>query len=1165
MSDIEQRNTTGIQLFSHNPGLQSGTWEIAAQGEEYSVNALDSLFTGAYGMALTPPMSLAEFALSTLYPSDRKRFADFVKRTFKSREKSVELRLWNKNTHEWIWTEVTVVGTAQGGYARYQLVNIQHNLSPLALEKEKNDNKELDAIIGSSVPVACCIWDENLRCVGCNTEALRLVQVDDKKTFIKGFSHFSRPIQPGGKNSVNTLAEYTQKTLQEGNQRFEWLIGDTAGNQIPIEATLVRAAFKEVEVVVAYAKDLRELFSIKDKLLESQERMQLMLDSSPLACNFWDRDLNNIDCNAEAARLFDLSSKEEYLTRFFELSPPVQPDGRSTMEAAQEHINRAFAEGYDRFEWMHQKLNGEPMPSEITLVRLMHRNNPIVVGYTKDLREINSMKDSLNEAQERMQLMLDSTRLACNFWDHNLNNIDCNAEAARLFDLSSKEEYLARFFELSPPVQPDGRSTMDAAREHVTRAFVEGYDRFEWMHQKLNREPIPPEITLVRIMHRGNPVVIGYTKDLRELKAAQRVLNSERLLLKKVLDSSPVSFTILVDGKARFVTPITTKLLGLVEGGSLEESFIHAEDYKDFLSAVQKKDTLNWHPIPMRSAKGKNLHLLANAFQAEYFDKPCLMIWFMDVTEMLEQEKKLRKARDAAESSNRAKSVFLANMSHEIRTPMNAILGIARLILESELTERQRDFMLKAEKAAKDLLHILNDILDFSKIEAGKLDVEMVEFEPEKTIRSIVDIFSPLALNKGLVTLIDMDPETPEKIIGDPYRLKQVLSNLLSNAVKFTNVGEITIGSTVLDTTQTHVTMRFFVRDSGIGLTKKELGKLFKSFTQADASTTRRYGGTGLGLIISKRLTELMGGTISCESQKNVGTQFSVEMRFPLASKSFDPAGEFNPGNVLIVDNRFRRGLHMEELIGHMNGKTTLVQSIKEAIEHLGHQMLCEHYNFMLINNILPDGDPLELIENIKEICNGKNPVPVVCIPAEATDLEKTLKARNIPYAVKPLSFLQLKESLQTVVNRQANTHVQQSPLALLEKTIREKLHQARVLLVEDNDINQIIAEELLSRVDLRVDIAGNGKEALEKIAANDYDLVFMDIQMPEMDGLTATRHIRANTKHSHLPIVAMTAHAMVGDRELSLEAGMNDHITKPLQPEEVYGAVCRWIHQGDV
>ena len=343
------------------------------------------------------------------------------------------------------------------------------------------------------------------------------------------------------------------------------------------------------------------------------------------------------------------------------------------------------------------------------------------------------------------------------------------------------------------------------------------------------------------------------------------------------------------------------------------------------------------------------------------------------------------------------------------------------------------------------------------------------------------------------------------------------------------------------------------------------MGKLFKSFTQADASTTRRYGGTGLGLIISKRLTELMGGTISCDSQKNVGTQFTVEMRFPLASNSFDPAGEFNPGNVLIVDNKFRRGMHMEELIGHMNGKTTLVQSIKEAMEHLGPQMLCEHYDFMLINNILPDGDPLELIENVKKICTGENPVPVMCIPAEAAELEETLKARNIQYAVKPLSFLQLKEFLQTIVNRQTSTNVQQSPLALLEKTIREKLHQARVLLVEDNDINQIIAEELLSRVDLIVDIAGNGKEALEKIAANDYDLVFMDIQMPEMDGLTATRHIRSNTKHSHLPIVAMTAHAMVGDREMSLEAGMNDHITKPLQPKEVYGAVCRWIHQGDV
>ncbi len=263
---------------------------------------------------------------------------------------------------------------------------------------------------------------------------------------------------------------------------------------------------------------------------EADERVRIMLDTTPLCCNFWDENYNNIDCNQEAVNLFELSSKQEYLDRFFELSPEFQPDGRPSKDKARENITKAFETGRAQFEWMHQKLNGDPVPSEITLVRVQRGDKYIVVGYTRDLRELKASMAETQEANERMKIMLDATPLCCNFWDENYNNIDCNQEAVNLFELSSKQEYLDRFFELSPEYQPDGRLSSEKAVEKIKQAFETGHARFEWMHQKLNGEPIPSEITLVRVKRKEGYIVLGYTRDLRELKETVALLNQlERL------------------------------------------------------------------------------------------------------------------------------------------------------------------------------------------------------------------------------------------------------------------------------------------------------------------------------------------------------------------------------------------------------------------------------------------------------------------------------------------------------------------------------------------------------------------------------------------------------------------------------------------------------------
>ncbi|MCL2655842.1 MAG: sensor domain-containing diguanylate cyclase [Betaproteobacteria bacterium] len=384
-----------------------------------------------------------------------------------------------------------------------------------------------DRIMLDATPLCCGIWDESCHIIDCNQAAVELFGLANKDEYLTLFFELSPEYQPCGGASKEAMNKYLAQAFETGRTRFEWMHRKLDGEPLPSEITLVRIerGNGQGHAVVAYTRDLRELKKTFTEFREANERARIMLDAIPVCCKLWDENHRIIDCNQEMVDLFGGASKQECIERFDDLSPVLQPCGRSSKEMAFEYIEKAFEVGRVRFEWMHQKFDGEPIPAEITLVRVQYGSKNVVAGYIHDLRELKASFAEMQEANERIQIMFDATPLCCNFWDENLRAIDCNQEAVNLFELSSKQEYLDRFFELSPRYQPLGRLSEEMAKEYVCKAFETGRVRFEWMHQKLNGEPIPAEITLVRVKRKDKFVVAGYTRDLRELKETVNLLN----------------------------------------------------------------------------------------------------------------------------------------------------------------------------------------------------------------------------------------------------------------------------------------------------------------------------------------------------------------------------------------------------------------------------------------------------------------------------------------------------------------------------------------------------------------------------------------------------------------------------------------------------------------
>ena len=865
-----------------------------------------------------------------------------------------------------------------------------------------------------------------------------------------------------------------------------------------------------------------------------------------------------------------------------------------------------------RGEFINRKKNGDEFWESASISPIKNDEGEIThfVAVKEDITDQKKIQEALRKSEERFRGYFEHSQVGMTVTSPDKGWIEVNDQLQQMLGYNLDELRQMTWAELT---HPDDLEEDLKNFEQMLAGEIDDYAMDKRFIRK-DGEIVHTNLTVSCVRDENGEIqnVLASMMDITERKKAEEEIKNSQQRLAQIIDFLPDP-TWVVDNEGQvdrwnkaLEKLVDIKAEDMVGKGNYEYALPFYGERRPVLIDLIR----NWQPEYEEkyiSVKKEGKNLISESYHEHlgeggtYLSATAGLLYdtagkiagaiesLRDITERKHMEEELIVAKQAADDANKAKGDFLANMSHEIRTPMNAVIGMAHLALKTDLSPKQRDYLKKIQTSANALLGIINDILDFSKIEAGKMDIESVDFNLEDVMDNLANLVTVKAQEKeDLEVLFNTGWEVPRFLVGDSLRLGQVLINLANNAVKFTDTGEIVVSSELLEQNEDRVTIKFSVRDTGIGLTEEQAGKLFQSFSQADTSTTRKYGGTGLGLAISKKLVNLMGGEIWVESEYGQGTTFSFTANFGLgkerAKKRFAVSRDLRGMKVLVIDDNGTSRKILEDMLESFTFEVAAAASGAEGISELENAQKDQPFELVVMDWKMPEMDGIEASQRIKSH-PGLTKTPAIILVTAYGREEVMQQAEQVGldgFLLKPVSASVLFDACMQAFGEAIPEKSRVSRKAIKEAEILKHIQGAHVLLVEDNEINQQVAREILEGAGLNVSLANNGQEAIDAIKKNEYDAVLMDVQMPVMDGYTATRKIREwetevrgqktedrkegsvlSPQSSALPIIAMTAHAMAGDADKSMAAGMSDHVTKPIDPDQLFGTLQKWIQPG--